>query len=87
MREIEIQNGIYNKLKGEFRSMMTRSTSMRSKQFLVTGSTDFLELLIQKLGLMFSEPECSIINQFDYGEAVFFILQGDCIVNMMDYQN
>lgn len=48
---------------------------------------DFIESLTSKLGIMFTTPEYEIISQDEPGNAMYFIMQGDCIVSMIDYDN
>ena len=45
----------------------------------------FLKSVISKLGICLYSPEESILHQGDEGQEMFFILQGDCVVTMVDY--
>lgn len=46
-----------------------------------------MESLNEKMGIMFTAPEISIIDQDMPADDMFFILKGDCIVDMVDYEN
>jgi CRP-like cAMP-binding protein len=41
--------------------------------------------LIEKLGICLFTPEELIFSQGDEAEEMYFIIQGDCVVNMIDY--
>lgn len=48
---------------------------------------DFMDSFNEKLGIMFTTPEIKIIEQDEMADDMFFILKGDCIVDMLDYEN
>ena len=46
---------------------------------------EFMEQLVQKLGICLTTPEESIIKQGEYGVDMYFISQGDCTVDILDH--
>jgi hypothetical protein len=53
----------------------------------MADGNEFMEAFNQKLGIMFTSPEFQIIVQDLPADDMFFILRGDCIVDMVDYDN
>jgi len=47
-------------------------------------SSDFLNLVVNKLGTCFATPEFEIICQDEPAEDMYFLSKGDCVVNIKD---
>ena len=46
----------------------------------------FLKSIVSCLGICLTTPEEDIIKQDEVGEEIYFIMQGDCTVNLLDFR-
>ena len=47
-------------------------------------SDQFIVMLVDKMGTCFASPEEVFIKQGDKSEDMYYIMQGDCTVNIID---
>ena len=88
MRLCDHNKKVYSKLRKSLASKFLDGVHLgRATQVNVPDANDFMEPLNEKMGIMFTTPEVSIIDQDESAEDMFFILKGDCIVDMVDYDN
>eukprot|EP00356_Strombidium_inclinatum_P000085 CAMPEP_0170510876 /NCGR_PEP_ID=MMETSP0208-20121228/66001_1 /TAXON_ID=197538 /ORGANISM="Strombidium inclinatum, Strain S3" /LENGTH=106 /DNA_ID=CAMNT_0010794369 /DNA_START=223 /DNA_END=543 /DNA_ORIENTATION=- len=44
-----------------------------------------LESLVAKLGVAFTVPEEVVVKQFDEAKSIYFLVTGDCTVNLIEH--
>lgn len=46
----------------------------------------FLNMIVNKLGACLSVPEENIVEEGQYGDCMYFISKGDCLVNTRNHK-
>ena len=47
---------------------------------------DFMKELVSQMGTAFSVPDEDFIRQGEVGDAMYFIMSGDCVINVQDHR-
>jgi hypothetical protein len=88
MRLCDHNKKVYSKLRKSLANRFFDGVHLKKEiQVNMPDANDFMESLNEKMGIMFTTPEISIIDQDESGDDMFFILNGDCIVDMVDYES